>query len=354
MNHKKNVMKNWLSNLFIYHKEELPYNFQLAETQEEQSLENNTFLTDIQEVDLSKQEMQVVSSQINKNLEFMKFKYNSLINSDIIIRDFVVTANGKEYSAFLLYIDGMSNSDLINDFILKPLMIKNQDNLYLQEKNFIVTTSKEKKVHIKKVPKIDLSTYIYNCLIPQNSLKQESKLSNIISGVNSGNCALFVDTLSIAFNLDVKGFKQRSISQPNNEIVIKGPHEAFVESIRTNTSLIRRIVNNEDLVIENVSIGKISKTSCAICYIQSITNDDLVGEVRYRLNNLEVDSLVSSGELEQLIQDTNKYGIPKILSTERPDKVAKHLFSRKSSYLNKRKSLCSNYARHFNRFYQFS
>lgn len=84
MNHKKNVMKNWLSNLFIYHKEELPYNFQLAETQEEQSLENNTFLTDIQEVDLSKQEMQVVSSQINKNLEFMKFKYNSLINSDII------------------------------------------------------------------------------------------------------------------------------------------------------------------------------------------------------------------------------------------------------------------------------
>lgn len=49
------------------------------------------------------------------------------------------------------------------------------------------------------------------------------------------------------------------MDSPNNEIVIKGPHEAFVENIRTNTSLIRRIVNNENLVIENLEIGKITK-----------------------------------------------------------------------------------------------
>ena len=58
-----------------------------------------------------------------------------------------------------------------------------------------------------------------------------------------GNCVLFVETLDIAFDIDVKGFKQRSVDTPNNEIVIKGPHEAFVENLRTNTSLIRRIVN---------------------------------------------------------------------------------------------------------------
>ena len=65
-----------------------------------------------------------------------------------------------------------------------------------------------------------------------------------------GNCVLFVETLDIAFDIDVKGFKQRSVDTPNNEIVIKGPHEAFVENLRTNTSLIRRIVNNENLIIE--------------------------------------------------------------------------------------------------------
>lgn len=140
-----------------------------------------------------------------------------------------------------------------------------------------------------------------------------------------GNCALFVDTLNLAFDIEVKGFKQRSIDTPNNEVVIKGPHEAFVENIRTNTSLIRRIVNNENLIIENLEVGKITKTKCAVCYMQNITNSDLVNEVKYRLNNLEIDALLSAGELEQLLVDSNALGIPQTISTERPDKAAKYL-----------------------------
>ena len=141
-----------------------------------------------------------------------------------------------------------------------------------------------------------------------------------------GNCLLFIDTLPVAFDIDVKGFKQREISNPNNEIIIKGPQEAFVENIRTNTSLLRRVVNNENLIIENIEVGKLSKTKCAICYIQNIVNNDLVAEVKYRISNLEIDSLLSSGELEQLIEEDNKYSIPQILSTERPDKATKYLY----------------------------
>lgn len=140
-----------------------------------------------------------------------------------------------------------------------------------------------------------------------------------------GNCALFVDTLNLAFDIEVKGFKQRSVDKPENEVVVKGPHEAFVENIRTNTSLIRRIVNNENLIIENLEVGKITKTKCAVCYMKNITNSDLVNEVKYRLNNLEVDSLLSAGELEQLIVDSNALGIPQMLATERPDKATKYL-----------------------------
>lgn len=140
-----------------------------------------------------------------------------------------------------------------------------------------------------------------------------------------GNCVLFVDTLTLAFDIEVKGFMQRSVNTPNNEIVIKGPQEAFVENIRTNTSLIRRIVNNENLIIENLKVGKVTKTNCAVCYMQNITNTDLVNEVKYRLNNLDVDSLLSAGELEQLISDSNVFGIPQIFSTERPDKATKYL-----------------------------
>ncbi len=131
----------------------------------------------------------------------------------------------------------------------------------------------------------------------------------------------------MAFDIEVKGFKQRSVDKPNNEVVIKGPHEAFVENIRTNTSLLRRIVNNENLIIENLEVGKITKTKCAVCYIQNITNSDLINEVKYRLNNLEIDSLLSAGELEQLVADSNVLGIPQMMSTERPDKAAKYLLN---------------------------
>lgn len=74
-------------------------------------------------------------------------------------------------------------------------------------------------------------------------------------------------------------------------------------------------------------MGKVTKTKCAVCYIQNIANDDLINEVKYRLNNLEVDSLLSAGELEQLIVDSNILGIPEMLSTERPDKVTKYLLN---------------------------
>lgn len=128
-----------------------------------------------------------------------------------------------------------------------------------------------------------------------------------------------------AFDIEVKGFKQRNIDTPNNEVVIKGSNEAFVENIRTNTSILRRIVNNENMIIESIEVGKITRTKCAVCYIKDFTNQDLVNEVKYRLNNLDIDSLFSAGELEQFICDSNIFGIPQTMATERPDKAAKYL-----------------------------
>ena len=217
----------------------------------------------------------------------------------------------------------MADSKLINDFILEPLMLRNSANMH--KSHCLKTKNQGKKVLVEKNSN-NLASEIEQSLLPQNSLVKETDFSKVFNAVNMGNCVLFVDTLEVAFNLDVKGFKQRSVSSPNNEIVIKGPQEAFVESIRVNTSLLRRATNTENLVIENVSVGKLSNTACSICYLKNIANSDLVSEVRYRLNNLDIDTLVSAGQLEQLICDNRKYNIPQLLSTERPDKAAKNLF----------------------------
>ena len=185
---------------------------------------------------------------------------------------------------------------------------------------------KTNNITVRKVKKFDIVEYISSCLLPQNSVEQLSKFDDIIDGVNSGNCALFIDTLNISFDIEVKGFKQRGLDTPNNETVVRGAQVGFTENLRTNTSLLRRYINNENLVIESVDVGKLSKTSCAICYLKNVANSDLVAEVRYRVSNLAIDYLISSGQLEQLIQDDDNSSLPQMISTERPDKTANLLF----------------------------
>ena len=289
--------------------------------------------------DNSNEDIKYIYSDIQANIEYIKVKYNLLINSDIIMREFTLTARNKKYKAFLLFVDGMISIDLANNYVLKPLMLKNSANSFDGIQNQIkVKKSKSNNAEnlndhinnhnnltVKKVNKFNLQDYIYNNLVPQNNIKVRSEFKDIFSGVNSGNCALFVDTLNIAFEIDIKGFQSRSVAKPENEVVIRGPQEAFVENIRTNTTLIRRIINNENLIIENIKIGKISQTSCVICYMNNITNNDLVAETKYRLNNIYIDYLISSGQLEQLIEDNSNYSIPQIISTERPDKTATYL-----------------------------
>lgn len=297
-------IKDFINNTFGY-KPKNEYQFTLPDNPEIDTENYNNTNSD---------KIENIYSQIDANLKYIKTKYNTLINSDIITREFTLNTGSKQYKAFILYIDGMVDSQILNDFVLKPLMLKNK-----------FCNNETSKIIVQKEKKSNIANFIQDCLIPQNNIKQQSSFKDIFSGVNSGNCALFVDTLSVGFDIDVKGFKQRSISKPENEIVIKGPHEAFVENIRTNTTLLRRFTNNENLIIENTKVGKITQTNCAICYIKDIANDALVSEAKYRLNNLEIDSLLSAGELEQLLTDTNSLGVPKILVSERPDYAVKSL-----------------------------
>ncbi len=264
-------------------------------------------------------------TNLDENLNFIKTKYNSLINSDIIIREFVITARDKEYNAVIIYIDGMVDSKTINNSVLNPLMLRNRANTYTGNEKEIISEFNNNDVIIRKIKKFNLGNYIIDHLMPQNDVKKIEKFEDAFSGINMGNCFLLVDTLNIGFDIDVKGFKQRSISSPQNEVIIRGSQEAFVENIRTNTSMLRRIINNENLVIENCSVGKITKTKVAICYLKDITNNDLVAEVKYRINNLDIDHLISSGQLEQLVQDSTSSLFPQLIATERPDKTVIHL-----------------------------
>lgn len=303
---------NELKEIFLYRPPEKPYNFSLPEKSSLQSRNN-----DVKNASDKSLFNNIVTS-LDENITNLKVRYNSLINSDIILREFKLQINGKNYNCLIVSIDGMVNSEQVNNFLLRPLMeAANNDNNS--------KTLNLNGIKVKKTKKIDLSTYIHHCLMPLNDVNKIDSLDKLITAVNAGNVALLVDTLSTAFVVEVKGYKIREISSPSNEIVVRGSQEAFVENLRTNTSILRRAINNESLIIENCNVGKISKTNIAICYLKNIANSDLVNEVKYRVNNLDVDFIISSGQLEQLIQDESNVAFPQLIATERSDKTAMHL-----------------------------
>ncbi len=206
-------IKNSLKKLFTYQPiVSESENFSLLQKPYEQT-ENHS--------STSENSLHKIYSSLDVNLEYVKSKYNTLINSDVITREFVLNARGRQYKAFILYIDGLVDSEIMNNFVLKPLMMRNKNNLFEGAQNRIISEAVTNNVTVRKVKKFDLSEYLKSCLIPQNALKEVVEFEKAFQGVNSGNCALFVDTLSIAFDIEVKGFKQRSVEKPSNEIVIK-------------------------------------------------------------------------------------------------------------------------------------
>ena len=309
-------IKEIINKIFLYNKPKDKYDFSLSE---KSNLLKNDNKQSEKEKNKENQKAISIYPSLTVNLDYLKSEFNPSINSDIIFRKFSLCIKEKEYKACLIFIDGMVDSNLINDFLLKPLM-KN-----IKSNHKVKPIAIANNISVRRTKKFNLENYIYNFLIPQNNIKKIKTFNEVITSVNSGECALLVDTLNLAFTLDVKGFETRSISSPQNETVVRGSQEAFVEKIRTNTSMLRRIINNENLIIENTSVGKVSNTKVAICYMKNIANESLVLEVKHRIENLDVDSIISSGQLEQLIQDDSLNLFPQIIATERPDKAANHL-----------------------------
>ena len=155
-----------------------------------------------------------------------------------------------------------------------------------------------------------------------NVVKVSKDFDDCFQKINLGFTVLFVDTLNVALCIETKKFQARSITTPQSENVVRGPQAAFIENLRSNTAQVRKIINNENLVIENTNVGKITNTNVSVCYMKNITNDDLVSEVKFRLNNIEVDGITSSGEIENLIKDNLLNLYPELIATERPDKTS--------------------------------
>ncbi|WP_299094818.1 spore germination protein [uncultured Metabacillus sp.] len=246
-----------------------------------------------------------ISQQLDINLKNIK---EALGNSgDLSVREFKM---GKPtlHKVALLYINGLSDKQIIGNFIIERLM-GNVNN----------TESVDPKSPGQ------LFTYIKENILTVATVKEETDLNKLLLSLLSGQTILLIDGWNQALSCSAEGGELRSISEPMTEPAVRGPKDSFTESLITNTAMVRRRIKSPNLWIETMKLGKITQTDVAVMYVKGIVNDKLLKEVKERLDKMEADEIAGSNTIEEWINDDTWTPWPTIFTTERPDVVAGNL-----------------------------
>ena len=239
---------------------------------------------------------------LSRNLEILGSRLGAPGNADVLMRRFRSGA----FESALIAIDGMVNSQLIDENILKPCM------------DLPPSAGED-------VPQEERAAYLMAHAVSVLPMKMKDNIDDILSDVLGGQCALLCEGCSAACVMDVRGFEKRTIGRPEAEHVVLGPHEAFGESIRTNITLLRRIVQREELTTEFVTAGGKMKTRCALLYLRGTADEEMLARIRRRIESCSYDFALTTGEVEQLIEEHPLALIPQCVRTERPDRAASFL-----------------------------
>lgn len=201
--------------------------------------------------------------------------------------------------AVMLSIDGMVRNERVNDYILRPMFY----NAQFEEMSLEHAVEWMQK------------GALYNL-----SVEIRTTMDQVVFDLIGGNVVFSfpgkIEMLSCAVPTEEK----RSVSPSDNEPMLKGARDSFVESVRTNTSLVRRRIRTPNLKIKEQIVGRQTLTPVDILYIEGLTNPDMVKEAESRLKEIDIDALLTTANLEEYMSDTVKTPFPLIGYTERPDR----------------------------------
>ncbi len=176
----------------------------------------------------------------------------------------------------------------------------------------------------KEMEKLKTTREFANKYIPYVETNVVSKVSDFIAAVLSGNIGLIIEGYPDAILIDARTYPVRSVDEPDNDKVLRGPHDGFVETLVFNTALIRRRIRDTSLTMEIHSVGKKSKTDVVICFMKGKVNEKMLNALRQKIDSININSL-SMGQqslIDCLVPKQWLNPFPKVRYTERPDAVA--------------------------------
>lgn len=141
-----------------------------------------------------------------------------------------------------------------------------------------------------------------------------------------GNILCIIPSLKVMMSINSAQIPTRTPEESSSEPTIRGPKDGFIEDISTNIALIRKRVRSEQLTVETYSIGTLTDTKLALLYIDSIANEKLIKMIKDRIANIDVEQLVTTGQLEELVGDST-YLFPTVDYSSRPDFISECLLN---------------------------
>jgi len=223
-------------------------------------------------------------------------------SEDLIVKEMQLPG---ECPGALVYIDGMVNLKLLSDSVIEPI----QD---MKKSAFFPTESDG----------MHLLHFIKNDVLFAGKITISNQSDELLTNLLTGDILLFADGYAEALHIGAAAPEDRSVTEPLTQTVVRGPMEAFTETLHTNTALIRRKIKDSHLWLETRSIGKVTKTTVAIMYLSNVANEKLVEEVRQRLDKIDIDGVLEGGYIEEFIQDKAYTPFPTVFNSERPDVIA--------------------------------
>lgn len=210
------------------------------------------------------------------------------------------TLRSGEGTLYAYFIDGLVASSFVADYIYKPI-------------------SQDLPETVVDAYNAALRGAIYNAVA-----RPCKDLQDVAGKIVNGFCVvLFPGVGAIAF--EARTGVSRGPQAPDVENTVKGPKDAFVETIRINTSLIRRHLRTPDLRISAATVGKRSLTNVSVVWIEGITNRQLVKRMEQRLNSIDIDGFLSPAAVEEYVTGSRTTAFPLLQYTERPDRFCQGL-----------------------------
>jgi spore germination protein KA len=238
-----------------------------------------------------------LKKDLDANEKRLREIFRAKINPDLIIRPFRI---GAKIRALAVCMNGMADDAKIADFILRPAHAFDAEG----------------------IPSARLPERFASLALEMNETGLSDSMDELVQAIAEGRTAVLFDGASRAILCDTRGFVSRPVGPPENEMTIMGPKEAFTENIRTNVTLLRRILKRPDFVCEFRDSGGTNRTKLVLAYLDGTVNPALLREVKRRLDGVSTDMRLTVGRLEQLIEDHSCLPLPQMLKTERPDRAA--------------------------------